>query len=138
MKNFNRNKKAISKDRTAVILEDIKSQFTVFGESLSSVSDKVDKLEAGQGVLNEKVDKLGTKVGVIDERLKNVEVKVDVIDERLKNVEVKVDAIDERLIRVEDDVVEIKHKLSEKVDLEDFKKLEAGHIKLEKVVFQKV
>lgn len=116
MKNFNRNKKAISKDRTAVILEDIKSQFTVFGESLSSISDKIDKLEVGQVVLNEKVDKLETRVNSIDTTLKT---------------------IDERLIRVEDNVVEIKHKLSEKVDLEDFKKLEMRLIKLEKIVFQK-
>lgn len=117
MKDFDRSKKAISKDKTAVILEDIRSQFAVFGESLGSVSDKIDKLEVGQEVLNEKVDKLETRVDSIDTTLKTV---------------------DEKLIRIEDNVVEIKHKLSEKVDLEDFQKLEMRLIKLEKIVFQKI
>ena len=50
----------------------------------------------------------------------------------------KVDEISERLIRVEDDVVEIKHRLSQKVDLDDFQKLEKRMMKLEKFVFAKL
>jgi len=42
------------------------------------------------------------------------------------------------LIRINDDVVEIKHKLSEKVDLKNFQKLEKRFIKLEKIVFEKI
>lgn len=50
----------------------------------------------------------------------------------------KIDEINERLIRVEDDVVEIKHRLSEKVDREEFNKLEKRMVKLEKLVFSKI
>ena len=91
-----RTEKKRSEDQTAVILEDIKSQFTVFGEGLSLLSDKADRIE--------------TKINVIDRRL----------------------------IRVEDNIIEVKHKLSEKVDLEDFQKLEKRLIKLEKIVFEKI
>lgn len=40
-----------------------------------------------------------------------------------------------RLDKLQDDVTEIKHKLSQKVDLEDFQKLEKRLIKVEKRVF---
>lgn len=124
MKKNTKTKKVYSKDQTAVILENISSQFKVFGEAQSLLSDKADNL--------------GIKVDAIDERLENVEAKINIMDKRLENVEVKVDVINERLVRMEDDVVEIKHKLSEKVDLEDFKKLEKRLVSLEKIVLEKI
>jgi len=39
---------------------------------------------------------------------------------------------------IEDNIVEVKHKLSEKVDLEDFQKLEKRLVKSEKIVFEKI
>jgi len=39
---------------------------------------------------------------------------------------------------IEDNIVEVKHKLSEKVDLKDFQKLEKRFVKLEKIVFEKI
>jgi len=59
---------------------------------------------------------------------------MEVFSDGQKRLEEKVDRIDERLIRVEDDVVWIKHKLSEKVDRDEFQKLEKRLIKLEKMV----
>jgi predicted nucleic acid-binding Zn-ribbon protein len=101
MKKNIRTEKKRSDDQTAVILEDIRSQFMVFGESLSMISEKVDNLESGQKILSEKVDNLESGQKILTK---------------------KVDTVDERLIRIEDNVVEVKHKLSEKVDLEDFQK----------------
>ena len=40
-------------------------------------------------------------------------------------------------MRVGDDVIEIKHKISEKVDLKDFQKLEKRVIHLEKLMLTK-
>lgn len=57
---------------------------------------------------------------------------------RLESLDKKVDVIDKRLIRVEDDVIEIKHKLSEKVDRDEFNKMEKRMVKLEKLVFAKL
>jgi len=71
----------------------------------------------GQQILSDKVDNLGIKVD---------------------NLEMKVDRIDARLARVEDDVVEIKHKLSEKVDRDEFNKLERRMVQLEKLVLAKL
>lgn len=52
MKKTIKKKKAVTRDITAILLEDLKSQFTVFGEGLSFVSDKMDKLEIGQQALS--------------------------------------------------------------------------------------
>ncbi len=121
MKKILKQEKKYTDNDMSVILEELRSQFGVFGEAHSFLVGKVDNFEKdvknqfmalgeGQDILSQKVDKL----------------------------EAKVDVIDERLIGVEDNVVEIKHKLSEKVDLEDFQKLEIRLIKLEKIVFQKI
>lgn len=63
---------------------------------------------------------------------------LDLLSNKVDRIETKVDVIDERLVRVEDNTIEVKHKLSEKVDLEDFQKLEIRLIKLEKIVFEKI
>lgn len=61
-----------------------------------------------------------------------------VLSDKVDGLDKKVDRIDARLIRVEDDVIDIKHRLSEKVDREDFNKLEKRMVKLEKLVFAKI
>ena len=128
MKKNIRTEKKRSDDQTAVILERVESQFKAFGEAQSLLIDNVDNFK--KDVKNQFM-----AFGEAQDLLSN---KVDKIDERLENVEVKVDKIDERLERVEDNTIEIKHKLSEKVDLEDFQKLEIRLIKLEKIVFEKI
>ena len=98
--------KTYSEGQVVAILEDIKDQFVAFGEGQSLVSEGQERLEK----------------------------KVDGIDQRLMRVEAVVEGIDVRLVRMEDDVVEIKHKFSEKVDLADFQKLEKRLVKLERLV----
>lgn len=121
MKKISKQEKKYTDNNMSVVLERIESQFKIFGESQSLLIDNVNNFK--KDVKNQFM-----AFGEAQDLLSN---KVD-------NIEVKVDKIDERLIRIEDDVVEIKHKLSEKVDLKDFQKLEMRLIKLEKIVFEKV
>jgi peptidoglycan hydrolase CwlO-like protein len=101
-----KNKKMYSKDHVLVMFEEIKDQFSVFGEGQQMLSDKVDNLEG---------------------KFDNLEGKVD-------NLEVKVDKMQGDINIMQEDITEIKHRLSEKVDLADFQKLEKRLIKLEKLV----
>lgn len=100
-------------------------------------ADKKSKLYSGDHVLvmfeeiRDQMFAFGEGQQVISNKVDNLEVKVD-------KLEVKVDEINTRLIRVEDDVIEIKHKLSEKVDREEFNKMEKRMVKLEKLVFAKL
>ena len=56
---------------------------------------------------------------------------------RFDGIDGRLDSIDGRLDKLQDDVTEIKHKLSQKVDLEDFQKLEKRLIKVEKLVLSR-
>lgn len=69
----NKLKNERTRDEYTVVLEDLRSNFKVFGEGLSLVRDNVD-------TLGKKVDNLKTKVDVLDR-------KVDKIDSRLEGVE---------------------------------------------------
>ena len=56
------------------------------------------------------------------------------IVKRLDKIDGRVDKLDGRMDKLQSDVTEIKHRLSQKVDLEDFQKLEKRLIKLERIV----
>jgi chromosome segregation ATPase len=119
--------KMYSEDQVVTILEDIKDQFGAFGEGLTIVSEGQERLEKRFDGLEKKVDRL-------EIRFDGLETRFDGLETRFDGLEKKVGEIDARLISVQDDVMEIKHKLSEKVDLADFQKLEKRMVKLEKLV----
>lgn len=48
------------------------------------------------------------------------------------------DKLEEKVDRLQDDMTEVKHKLSEKVDREEFNKMEKRLVKLEKLVLAKL
>jgi predicted nuclease with TOPRIM domain len=123
-----------SEDQVVTILEDIKDQFNAFGEGLTIVSDGQERLEKRFDGLEKKVDRLETRFDGLETRFDGLETRFDGLETRFDGLEKKVGEIDARLISVQDDVIEIKHKLSEKVDIADFQKLEKRIVKLEKLV----
>lgn len=68
--------------KVVVILEDLRSQFRVFGEGLQMLNEKVDLLDSKVNVLDNKVNALDNKVNVLDK-------KVDVLDKKLDRHEIK-------------------------------------------------
>lgn len=120
-------KKSISEDRVLVMFEDIKDQFSAFGEGLSLFAER-------QEVLIDRVDSM-------DKRLIRVEDEVVFIKERLDRVEKGLSRVEERLTkvedgnaRIEDEISDIKRKLVQKIDFDDLQKIEKRLIKLEKLV----
>ena len=104
----------------------------------TQVMSMLENMNDGISVIAKKQVELSDQVKEVKEKVDNLEVKVDNLEVKVDNLEVKVDRIDARLARVEDDVVDIKHNLSEKVDREEFNKLEKRMVKLEKLVFAKI
>ena len=49
-------------NRVAVILEDLRSQFKVFGEGLQMVNDKIDRVEQKVVQVEQKVDQVEQKL----------------------------------------------------------------------------
>jgi hypothetical protein len=63
----------------AVLLEEIRGQFRVFGESLQTTNDKIDRLD-------QKVDVLGGRLISVEGRLINVEGRLSNVEGRLTNM----------------------------------------------------
>lgn len=80
------------------------------------------------------LESMNDGIQLLAEQHGGIVTRLDGIDNRLDGMQGDITEIKERLVRVEDDTIEIKHKLSEKVDLADFQKLEKRLVKLEKVV----
>jgi hypothetical protein len=66
--------------------------------------------------------------------LENMNGGIQLISEQHTEIIIRLDKLDGRVDRMQGDITEIKHKLSQKVDLEDFQKLENRLIKLERIV----
>jgi chaperonin cofactor prefoldin len=129
------NKKTYSVDHVVVILEDMQSSFKVLGDGQQLLNEKFDKLDS-------KVDKLENNAevfrGEVMQQFMAVGEGMQVLSDKVDNLEVKVNNMQGDISNMQGDVTEIKHKLSEKVDLKDFQILEKRFIKLEKLVFAKL
>ena len=79
-----------------VILEDLQSQFRVFGEGLNDVRNRVERIE-------DKVDRLDQKVDILDGRVSNLENEMSFVRRVLPTVATKDDLLrfEKRLIAVE-------------------------------------
>jgi hypothetical protein len=80
--------------------------------------------------VNDGIQIIAEQQGDVAKKLEKVEKGLDGVKERVGSLELKVD-------RIQDDITEIKYKLSEKVDRDEFKKLEKRVIKLERLGFAK-
>jgi len=94
---------------------------------LDGMDARFDKTDARFDKMDARFDKMDARFDKMDARFDNLETKVDNLETKVDNLEIKVDSL-------QVDVTDIKHKLSQKVDLEDFQKLEKRLIKLENFV----
>ncbi len=102
------------------MLEGMNDGIQVLAEQHSGIIGRLDGMDA-------RFDKTDARFDKMDARFDNLETKVDNLETKVDNLEIKVDSL-------QVDVTDIKHKLSQKVDLEDFQKLEKRLIKLENFV----
>lgn len=102
----------------AVVLENIRSQFKVFGEGLIDLRKKSD-------VMNSNIENLMEQMGDIRFRLARVEGRIDKLEESNARIE-------EKVSRIENDIRIIKNNIKVKVDLEEHKMLENRVVLLEK------
>jgi archaellum component FlaC len=77
-----------------VVLEEVRSQFKVFGEALESLSEKVDR---GFEQVDRRFEQVDRRFEKIEHRLDGIDVRLDGIDVRLDGIDVRLDGIDVRL-----------------------------------------
>ena len=98
---------------------------------LENMSDGIQIISEQHGGIVSRLDTIDGRLDRIEVRLDTLEVKVDNLEVKVDNLEVKVDNLEIKTDHLQEDVTEIKHRLSQKVDLEDFQKLEKRLIKVE-------
>ena len=64
----------------SVILEDLRSQFQVFGEGLVFLTEKVEKMDT-------RLDTMESRLNTIDARLQHIDSRLTNVEKRLTNVE---------------------------------------------------
>jgi tetrahydromethanopterin S-methyltransferase subunit G len=81
-----------------VVLEEIRGQFKVFGESLRATNDKIDRLAYD---MNDRFDGVDSRLSNVEGRLTNVEGRLSNVEGRLSNVEGRLSNVEGRLSNVE-------------------------------------
>ena len=121
--------KVFSSDHVMSLLESMSDGIQIISEQHEGIVSRLDTIDGHLDVIDGRLDKIEVRLDTIEVRLDTLETKVDNLEVRFDTLETKVDTLQE-------DVTEIKHKLSQKVDLEDFQKLEKRLIKVEGFVLE--
>ncbi|HEY4479086.1 MAG TPA: hypothetical protein VI981_01895 [Candidatus Paceibacterota bacterium] len=110
-----REKKSSKRDQYTIVLEDVRSDFKLFGEELQAVRGSVERLDGKVDQLDGKIDRLDGKVDQLDG---------------------KVDRIEGRVVRLEENIEFVKGELTvirhNQVTRDEFKLLETRVLRLEK------
>ena len=117
MKNSKEIEKVFSSDHVMSLLE--------------NMSDGIQLISEQHGEVIQRLDKLDGRVDNLEIRFDRLEIKVDNLEVRFDNLETSFDNFEIKVDNLQEDVTEIKHKLAQKVDLEDFQKLEKRLMKVE-------
>ncbi len=116
------------------MLESMNDGIQVLAEQHSGIIGRLDGMDARFDKMDARFDKMDARFDKLETKVDNLETKVDNLETKVDNLETKVDNLETKVDSLQIDVTDIKHKLSQKVDLEDFQKLEKRLIKLENFV----
>lgn len=115
-KNKGKKLHAPTKDQYTVVLEDLRSQFKAFGESLAMTRD----------VLTERIQRVEERIQKIDVRLQSLEMRMQNIEERMQNIEVHIQKTEERLFYLERTNLELLKEIRENtISRSEFEELRA-------------
>ena len=89
--------RSTERDQFTVVLEDIRSQFRVFGEGLSYVSDTLDKHTEILDDHTKQFKEIRGDITEVKERLTNVEIRLTNVEIRLTHVETELEFVKEQL-----------------------------------------
>jgi chromosome segregation ATPase len=118
-----KKKNKIDNHYVAALLEDLRSQFRIFGEGLEFVREKGEATFNAVGELQEQVSDLKLKVN-------DLSLKTDWLQSGLKSVKIEI-------ANIKLELAEIKKLLTRKVDIERLESLERRVTELENLILAK-
>ena len=105
-----------TRDQFTAVLEEVREQFRVFGESLALTRD----------VLTERIQRVEERIQKIDVRLQSLEMRMQNIEERMQNIEVHIQKTEERLFYLERTNLELLKEIRENtISRSEFEELRA-------------
>lgn len=108
----------------AVVVEEMRGQFHVFGEKLSSLDEKFDALDAKVTSLDEKftgkIDALDAKfTGQIDALDAKFTGKLDALDAKVTSIDLRLERVEHDVEGIKDAVLQTREELKKKVDRDE-------------------
>ena len=100
--------------RFEVLIEQMGSDFSAFGEALQMLDQKVDR-----------------RFDAVDQRFDGVDRRFSAADQRFDGIDQRFDGIDNELSVIKTELALIRHELKQKVDRDEFKLLETRVARLE-------
>jgi chromosome segregation ATPase len=99
-------------EQFGVVVEEIRSQFKVFGESLEGLREQVvtgfDRVDRRFEQVDARLDQVDGRLDQIDGRLDQIDGRLDQVDGRLDQIDGRLDQVDGRLDKVENEMVLLK------------------------------
>ena len=93
---------------TAILVEDMRAQFRVFGEALEGLRDQVvsgfDQVRQRFDGVDARFDRIDRRLDGMDTRFDGVDARFDRIDRRLDGMDTRFDGVDARLERVDREI----------------------------------
>jgi len=126
-----------TRDGYTVVLEDIRSQFKVFGEVLGDVKEIVSGHTIRLDNVENRLDNVENDMGIVKNKLENVENDMGIVKNKLENVENDMGIVKNKLENVENDMGIVKKELSivrhNQITRDEFKLLETRVDRLERI-----
>jgi chromosome segregation protein len=134
------------KDQVVAILENIRSDFKVFGEGQKDLERKMDKVLNRLDSLENRVDKMDIRLSNLEDKSSDNSIKLIVLEGKIdelkrdvkdsyKSASTYFSSIEKEIVPIKKEIQYLKVNLKEKADLEKLQKIEKRVIKLEKLNF---
>ncbi len=133
----NENEKKYDIDQVGSMIEALTSTVQLAFDQNDITNRHLNNIEKDVSTLKSDVSELKTDVSELKTDVSTLKSEMVEVKGRLGNVEIKLENVEDKVDVLQEDVTDIKHKLSEKVDREEFNALEKRLIKLERMVLEK-
>ena len=101
-KETNKDKTTMTAREVAVLVEDFRSQFRIFGEDLSTVKQRVETIFEEQGRIKEAIFIIKADINVIKSDIKEIKARLDRIEGDVKVIKEDLKVSDRRISRLEE------------------------------------
>ena len=133
------------KNYVAVVLEEVRSNFEMFGETMMGFGEKLELVKQKGDATFEEVGRIKIEIGGIKEEIGGIKEEIGGMKEEIGGMKgemaemnVRLDRIEAEVASLRSEISELKNILTKKVDIDYIKKLEIRLIRVERYLKLKI